>query len=296
MLRPCIVAGPGRAGADRAGCPRGASRVRCAARCRRCCPIRACRSSSSTTTTSRARSSPPRAARAMPGAYNLAGEGTITMADFAHALGWHSIPVPRALVGAAALGAGLPLMPPIAQWVNAGRVPVVMDTGRARRELRWRPKPRHARDAARARRGGARARAALAEQVECRPDDRLGVDLVVLVEVGDVARLAEARTPRQAMGARRAGRNGQRVRVAVDERDERDARAEAGARGSGVGVPEARAGLEASGRAGRGSSGRRPRRRARRRRRACPRRAIASGTSAPIAASVTPGASWPRSR
>ena len=39
-----------------------------------------------------------------------------------------------------ALGASLPLMPSLAQWVNAGRVPVVMDTSRARRELRWRPR------------------------------------------------------------------------------------------------------------------------------------------------------------
>jgi nucleoside-diphosphate-sugar epimerase len=49
------------------------------------------------------------------------------------------VPVPRVLVTAAALGAALPLVPSQAQWVTAGRVPVVMDTSRARRELRWRP-------------------------------------------------------------------------------------------------------------------------------------------------------------
>jgi hypothetical protein len=43
-------------------------------------------------------------------------------------------------VDLAALGADLPLMPSLAQWVNAGRVPVVMDTGKARRGLRWRPR------------------------------------------------------------------------------------------------------------------------------------------------------------
>jgi nucleoside-diphosphate-sugar epimerase len=75
-----------------------------------------------------------------PGAYNLAGDGTITLGDLASALGWHTVPVPRALVTAAALGAALPLVPSQAQWVTAGRVPVVMDTARARRELRWRPK------------------------------------------------------------------------------------------------------------------------------------------------------------
>lgn len=75
-----------------------------------------------------------------PGAYNLAGDGTITLGDLAHALGYHAIAVPAKLVDLAALGSELPLMPSLAQWVNAGRVPVVMDTARARRELRWRPK------------------------------------------------------------------------------------------------------------------------------------------------------------
>jgi UDP-glucose 4-epimerase len=76
-----------------------------------------------------------------PGIYNLAGAGTISVADLAHALGWHSVPVPRAGI---ALGAGvidlLPLMPPQASWLNALRVPVVMDTARAREELGWEPR------------------------------------------------------------------------------------------------------------------------------------------------------------
>jgi UDP-glucose 4-epimerase len=75
-----------------------------------------------------------------PGAYNLAGKGTITLGDLARALGWRAIGVPSPLVGLAALGAGLPLVPSVAQWVNAGRVPVVMDTAKARRDLRWRPR------------------------------------------------------------------------------------------------------------------------------------------------------------
>jgi UDP-glucose 4-epimerase len=75
-----------------------------------------------------------------PGAYNLAGEGTITLGDLARALGWHAIGVPSRLVDLAALGAELPLVPSLAQWVNAGRVPVVMDTAKARRKLRWRPR------------------------------------------------------------------------------------------------------------------------------------------------------------
>jgi UDP-glucose 4-epimerase len=75
-----------------------------------------------------------------PGIYNLAGAGTISVTDLAHALGWHSVPVPRAGI---ALGTGvldmLPLMPPQASWLNALRVPVVMDTTRARDELGWEP-------------------------------------------------------------------------------------------------------------------------------------------------------------
>jgi UDP-glucose 4-epimerase len=51
------------------------------------------------------------------------------------------VPVPRASI---ALGAGvidlLPLMPPQASWLNALRVPVVMDTARAREELGWEPR------------------------------------------------------------------------------------------------------------------------------------------------------------
>jgi nucleoside-diphosphate-sugar epimerase len=75
-----------------------------------------------------------------PGPYNLAGEGAITLGDVARALGWRAIPVPGPLVDLAALGAELPLVPSLAQWINAGRVPVVMDTRRARRLLRWRPR------------------------------------------------------------------------------------------------------------------------------------------------------------
>jgi UDP-glucose 4-epimerase len=75
-----------------------------------------------------------------PGVYNLAGEGTLTLGDVVRALGGHTFPVPRPLVDLASLGAGLPLVPTLAQWVNAGRVPVVMDTTKARRELRWRPR------------------------------------------------------------------------------------------------------------------------------------------------------------
>jgi UDP-glucose 4-epimerase len=75
-----------------------------------------------------------------PGIYNLAGPGELRTRDLSRALGWHSVPVPRAAVALAGTAAGLPLVPAQAQWVNALRVPVLMDTARARRELRWRPR------------------------------------------------------------------------------------------------------------------------------------------------------------
>jgi nucleoside-diphosphate-sugar epimerase len=48
--------------------------------------------------------------------------------------------VPGPVVDVALIGARAPLLPPIAQWSVALRVPVVMDTSRARRELGWEPR------------------------------------------------------------------------------------------------------------------------------------------------------------
>jgi UDP-glucose 4-epimerase len=79
--------------------------------------------------------------RGTPGVYNLAGDGEITFSDFAKALGWYAVPVPESAVEATAqVVARLPMVPPEARWIEAGRVPVIMDTSRARKELRWRPK------------------------------------------------------------------------------------------------------------------------------------------------------------
>jgi nucleoside-diphosphate-sugar epimerase len=75
-----------------------------------------------------------------PGAYNLAGEGTISLTDLARATGRFAFPIPRLLLKPAALGANLPLVPTLAQWVNAGRTPVIMDTTKARTLLGWRPR------------------------------------------------------------------------------------------------------------------------------------------------------------
>jgi UDP-glucose 4-epimerase len=78
--------------------------------------------------------------RGEPGVYNLAAEGELTMRELADALDWYSIPLPELAVDAAAeLVARLPFMPAEAQWVNAFRTPVLMDTTKARTKLGWKP-------------------------------------------------------------------------------------------------------------------------------------------------------------
>jgi UDP-glucose 4-epimerase len=74
-----------------------------------------------------------------PGVYNLADPGELRSRDLARALGWLSVPVPRASVALTAEVARLPLVPAKAEWVNAFRVPVVMDTAKAREDLGWEP-------------------------------------------------------------------------------------------------------------------------------------------------------------
>jgi nucleoside-diphosphate-sugar epimerase len=79
--------------------------------------------------------------RGRPGAYNLAAPGELTVSDLADALGWYSVPVPELAVDATAeLAVRLPFLPPEAAWLSAFRRPVIMDTSKARRELRWRPR------------------------------------------------------------------------------------------------------------------------------------------------------------
>jgi UDP-glucose 4-epimerase len=79
--------------------------------------------------------------RGEPGAYNLAAAGEITMSDLAEAIGYRTVPMPRLAVEATAeLVARLPFLPEEATWVEALRRPVLMDAGKARRLLHWRPR------------------------------------------------------------------------------------------------------------------------------------------------------------
>jgi len=78
--------------------------------------------------------------RGAAGVYNLAGDGEITLGDLAHELGWYSVPLPDIAVDATAeVVARLPFMPDTAAWIEALRRPVLMDTTRARRALKWTP-------------------------------------------------------------------------------------------------------------------------------------------------------------
>jgi nucleoside-diphosphate-sugar epimerase len=76
-----------------------------------------------------------------PGAYNLAGEGEITLGDLARSLGLRAIPVPGVAVDVTAeVVARLPLLPDEASWIEALRRPTLMDTTKARKSLGWHPR------------------------------------------------------------------------------------------------------------------------------------------------------------
>jgi UDP-glucose 4-epimerase len=75
-----------------------------------------------------------------PGIYNLAGPGELHASDLAHALGWPSLPIPGIAASAAAEVTRLPLVPARLKWLNALRVPVLMDTAAARERLGWEPR------------------------------------------------------------------------------------------------------------------------------------------------------------
>ena len=78
--------------------------------------------------------------RGEPGAYNLAGAGVLHMRDVADALGYYSVPLPELAVDAAAeIVARAPFLPDEATWIEALRRPVLMDTAKAKRLLKWRP-------------------------------------------------------------------------------------------------------------------------------------------------------------
>jgi nucleoside-diphosphate-sugar epimerase len=76
-----------------------------------------------------------------PGAYNLGGDGEVSLSDIARATGTRSVPIPaKAASAASAALARLPMVPSAAEWIHIARTSVVMDTTRAKTKLGWQPK------------------------------------------------------------------------------------------------------------------------------------------------------------
>ncbi|MDT5173164.1 MAG: UDP-glucose 4-epimerase [Mycobacterium sp.] len=77
---------------------------------------------------------------APPGAYNIAGDGVVTVSDVAKALGGRPVRVPAVTATAASAAiARLPVVPSMLEWLHIARTSVVMDTTKAQRDLGWHP-------------------------------------------------------------------------------------------------------------------------------------------------------------
>jgi UDP-glucose 4-epimerase len=80
-------------------------------------------------------------ASAPPGAYNLAGDGVVSLSEVGVALGARPVKVPRvAAVATSELISRIPFVPSALEWLHAARSSVVMDTSKARGQLGWQPK------------------------------------------------------------------------------------------------------------------------------------------------------------
>ncbi len=74
-----------------------------------------------------------------PGAYNVAADDVLTMADVAREVGVLPLPLPAVLTRTAAKVAMRLPLPAVAQWVEVLTHPAIMDTARAKVELGWTP-------------------------------------------------------------------------------------------------------------------------------------------------------------
>jgi nucleoside-diphosphate-sugar epimerase len=77
---------------------------------------------------------------APPGVYNIAGDGVVTVADVARALGGRPVRVPAvAATAASAAISRVPRVPSMLEWLHTARTSMVMDTTKAKTQLGWRP-------------------------------------------------------------------------------------------------------------------------------------------------------------
>jgi len=78
--------------------------------------------------------------RGDPGIYNLAGAGEVRWSDVAHELDWYAVQIPRRAIDVSAnIAARMPLLAVEAGWLEALRVPMLMDCTHARQQLGWQP-------------------------------------------------------------------------------------------------------------------------------------------------------------
>ncbi|MDR3658154.1 MAG: NAD-dependent epimerase/dehydratase family protein [Mycobacterium sp.] len=77
---------------------------------------------------------------APPGAYNIAGDGVVTVADVARSLGGRPVRVPAVAASAASVAISkVPKIPSMLEWLHTARTSVVMDTSKAKTQPGWRP-------------------------------------------------------------------------------------------------------------------------------------------------------------
>jgi UDP-glucose 4-epimerase len=78
---------------------------------------------------------------APPGAYNIAGDGTVSLSEVATALGARPVRIPLAVAQATSAALEwLPAVPAMLEWLHTGRTSVVMDTSKAKKNLGWQPR------------------------------------------------------------------------------------------------------------------------------------------------------------
>lgn len=78
--------------------------------------------------------------RGNPDVYNLAAPGEVRWSDLANELDWYTVRIPKQAIAVSANLVGrLPFLEVEAGWLEALRVPMLMDCTRARRRLGWQP-------------------------------------------------------------------------------------------------------------------------------------------------------------